>query len=150
MKHRGKIEKTWFIQNIKYLGLYHAWQYTEILWSQNNLIFSYAIWFVGSLHQNLPGKLGQPSAICWNSLGLFRDYGLNYIFFRNKTFLFFKIESWNLKTFQLIQLGQTIFISIFSIRCLIELKFCEVSRNSFQTDSKSFSFLSWKTKKFYS
>ena len=30
--------------------------------------------------QNLPGKLGQQSAICWNSLGLFRDYGLNYIF----------------------------------------------------------------------
>ena len=26
---------------------------------------------------------------------LLRDYGLNYIFFRNKTFLFFKIESWN-------------------------------------------------------
>ena len=25
--------------------------------------------------------------------GLFRDYGLNYISFRNKTFLFFKIES---------------------------------------------------------
>ena len=30
--------------------------------------------------QNLPGKLGQQSAICWNSLGLFRDYGLNQIF----------------------------------------------------------------------
>ena len=24
--------------------------------------------------QNLPGKLGQQSSICWNSLGLFRDY----------------------------------------------------------------------------
>jgi hypothetical protein len=31
--------------------------------------------------------------ICWNSLGLFRDYSLNHIFFRNKTFLFFKIEN---------------------------------------------------------
>ena len=38
-------------------------------------------------------KIGTANAIC--SLGLFRDYGLNYIFFRNKTFLFFKIESWN-------------------------------------------------------
>ena len=45
--------------------------------------------------QNLSGKLGQQSAICWNSLGLFRDYGLNYIFSRKKPFLFFKIESWN-------------------------------------------------------
>ena len=47
------------------------------------------------MNQNLPGKLGQQNAICWNSLGLFRDYGLNFFFFRNKTFLFFKIESWN-------------------------------------------------------
>ena len=30
--------------------------------------------------QNLPRKLGQQSAICWNSLGLFRDYGINHIF----------------------------------------------------------------------
>ena len=34
-----------------------------------------------SKNQNLPGKLEQQSAICWNSLGLFRDYSLNYIFF---------------------------------------------------------------------
>ena len=40
-------------------------------------------------------KIGTAIAICWNSLSLFRDYGLNYTFFRNKTFLFFKIESWN-------------------------------------------------------
>ena len=39
-------------------------------------------------------KIGTANAICWNSLGLFRDYGLNYIFFRNKT-IFFKIESFN-------------------------------------------------------
>ena len=38
--------------------------------------------------QNLSGKLGQQSAMCWNSLGLFRDYGLNYIFFRNIFFCF--------------------------------------------------------------
>ena len=62
-------------------------------------------------------------------------------FFMHKTFLFLKIVSWNfqhlfkkyftqLTKFQLIQLIQTIFISIFSIHFLIELKFCEVSQNS--------------------
>ena len=40
-------------------------------------------------------KIRTANAICWNFLGLFRDYGLNYIFFRNTTFLSFKIESWN-------------------------------------------------------
>ena len=73
---------------------------------------------------------------------MFRDYGQKNIFFRNKTFLFFKIESWNFQhlfankfhetsQFQVIQLIQTIVIHIFSLGCLIELKFCEVSRNSF-------------------
>ena len=40
--------------------------------------------------QNRRRKLGQQT----RSVGtlLFRDYGLNNIFFRNKTFLFFKIE----------------------------------------------------------
>ena len=40
-------------------------------------------------------KIGTANAICWNSLGLFRDCSLNYIFLGKKTFLFFKIESWN-------------------------------------------------------
>ena len=39
-------------------------------------------------------KIRTASAIFWNYLGIFRNYGLKYIFFRNKTFfLFFKIES---------------------------------------------------------
>ena len=41
-----------------------------------------------SLSQNLPGKLGQQSAICWNSLGLFLDYSLNHIFSGIKPFIF--------------------------------------------------------------
>ena len=61
-------------------------------------------------YQNLLGKLGQQSAICWNSLGLFRDYGLNYNFFRNKTFLFLKIENWNFQH-------------------LFENEFCDTSQN---------------------
>ena len=70
-------------------------------------------------------------------------YGLKDISFRNKTFLFFKIESWNFQylleiefhetsqKFQLIQLIQIIAIFIFSMGCLIELKLCELSQNSF-------------------
>ena len=60
--------------------------------------------FLFARYQNLPGKLGQQSAICWNSLGLFRDF-----FFRNKTFFsasVWKRISWNVEKFQLIQLIQ--------------------------------------------
>ena len=79
-------------------------------WAGNTLL--YLLWSEG---QNLRWKLGQQSAICWNSLSLFRDCRLNDIFFRNWTFLFYKIESWN---FQHIfetenQFIQIIFIFIF-------------------------------------
>ena len=40
-------------------------------------------------------KIRTTNAIFWISLGIFRDYGLTSIFFRNITFLFFNIESWN-------------------------------------------------------
>ena len=36
--------------------------------------------------------MGHRSALCWNYLGLFRDYGLDHIFFRYKTFSFFRIK----------------------------------------------------------
>ena len=45
--------------------------------------------------QNLPGKLGQRSSICWNSLDLFRVYGLNYIFLGITLFCFSRYKSWN-------------------------------------------------------
>ena len=38
-------------------------------------------------------KIRTASAIFWIYLGIFRDNGLKNICFRNKTFLFFKIES---------------------------------------------------------
>ena len=109
--------------------------------------------------QNRHWKLGHRSSICWSYLGLYRDYSLDHIFFRNKTFLFFKIESWNLqhlfekKMWNLtkFQHNQTTDRKIENKNCLNELnelKFCEVSRNFFW--NKCFSFLSWKTKKFYS
>ena len=120
-----------------------------------------SLWFiVGYLYwmpcQNLYWKLGQQSAICWNSLSLLETMS------SNKTFLFFKIESWN-------------------FHHLFEKEFCEISQNFnsfssfkqfsfpfflsvvwlswnfvrfheilFHTIAESFSFLSWKTKKFYS
>jgi hypothetical protein len=91
------------------------------------------------------------------------DNGLKNIFFRNKTFSFFKIESWNFQ-----HLFETEFCetsqNVNSIRQLIEknennnclnelneLKLCEVPQNFILNwDAESFSFLSWKTKKFYS
>ena len=38
-------------------------------------------------------KIRTANAIFWISFGIFRDYGQKNILFRNKTFLFFKIES---------------------------------------------------------
>ena len=52
-------------------------------------VFTVAFTILSRAHlQNLPGKLGQQSSICWNSLGLFRDYGLNYIFLGIKLICF--------------------------------------------------------------
>ena len=62
-------------------------------------------------------------------------------FFRNKTFLFFKIESWNFQhlfeidlressqNFNSFSISRQLLFSSFFIGCLIELKFCKVSRN---------------------
>ena len=41
-------------------------------------------------------KIRTANAIFWISLGMFRDYGPKNISFGNKTFLFLKIESWNI------------------------------------------------------
>ena len=49
-------------------------------------------------------KIGTANAICWDSLGLFRNYDLNYIFLGIKLFCFstsvWKRISWNLTKFQ--------------------------------------------------
>ena len=55
-------------------------------------------------------KIRTANAIFWICPGIFRDYGLKKFFFRNKTFLFFKIESWNFQH-------------------LFEIEFCETSQN---------------------
>ena len=75
-------------------------------------------------------KIRTANAIFWIYLG----GTAKKIFFRNNIFCFsrHKAKSFsNCLKFQLIQLIQTIVIFIFSIACLIELKFCEVTGNSF-------------------
>ena len=49
--------------------------------------------FMNHKKQNLPGKLGQQSTFCWNSLGLFRDYRLNCIFLGIKVFCFSRYKA---------------------------------------------------------
>ena len=86
--------------------------------------------------QKLHWKIVTAKRKCWNYLENFfvsQDRKLKFSASVEKNI------SWNFTIFQLIQLIQTILIFIFSIHCLIELIFFE-----------SFSFLSWKTKKFYS
>ena len=93
-----------------------------------------------------------------NYPGLFREYGLAHIVFRNNTFFcedrqlkfsaFFWFEiSWNLTKFQLIQ--KTL-ISIFSMCHPISWNFERFHENLNQTNAENFSCLSRQTKKFYS
>ena len=98
--------------------------------------------------QNLHWKFGQrtPSA---GTLGLFRDDGLNYIFFRNKTLkaeifsICLKRISWNLTKFQL---NQTTDRKSRNKNCLKELKFCQVWRNCFSIRCWKFQFSILKNK----
>ena len=80
----------------------------------------------------------------------------NY-FFRNKTFLFFKIESWNFQKLFEVEFHETsqnfrsfrqLLFSFFLLVVWLSQKFSRFHEILFQTDSESFSFLSWKTKKF--
>ena len=86
-------------------------------------------------------------------------YGLKNNFFRNKTFLFFKIESWNFQVQFEIKIRETsqnfntfsffrqLLFSSFFIGCLIELKFCKVSRNSISNWTWKFQLSILKNKK---
>ena len=79
-----------------------------------------------------PRRVARQYGICWLKKELSWRLGTLHIFFGNKTFLFVNIESWNFQhlwnliKFQLIQKHSD---NIFSMGCLNELKFCEVSRN---------------------
>ena len=94
-----------------------------------------------------------------DSLGLFGKNGLNFFFFRNKTFLFFKIQSWNFQQLFEIEFRETSqnFKAIrqkieknWNKNCLNELnelKFCEVSRNSISNSCWKFQLSILKNKK---
>ena len=99
------------------------------------------------VNQNLPGKLGQQSTICWNSLCLFRDYSLYHVILGIKLFLIFKIESRNFQHLFEKELRETS-QNFNSIRQQIEIKiiwmswyFVRFHKLLFQTDAESFSFL---------
>ena len=106
---------------------------------------------VTSHAQNLHLKLKQLAPSFESILAVW----LKKPFFKNNTFLFFYIESSSFQhliefcetfqNFNSFSLFRQLLFSFFSIGGLIELKFC-----TFQTDSESFTFLSWKTKRFYS
>ena len=72
------------------------------------------------------------------------------ISFRNKTFLFVKIVIWNFQQlFHIYFLLPPIEKCCLNV-CLNEPKFWSFHKIFDQTDAENFSFLSWKTKTFYS
>jgi hypothetical protein len=85
-------------------------------------------------------------------------YGLKNIFFRNKTFLFFKIESWNFQYLFEIEFHETsqnfnsfswfrqLLFSFFLWVVCLSWNFVRLHEILFQTNSENFRFLSWKTK----
>ena len=105
-------------------------------------------WFL-SLYCPKPSlKTGTANAICWNSLGLFRDYGLNHILLWIKPFCFSrqKAETFSIclkKNFVITKFNSFSlfrqFLFSYFVLCLIELKFCEVSQNLYLTDAENFS-----------
>ena len=86
-------------------------------------------------------------------------YGLKNIFFKKKTFLFFKIESWNFQNqfkiefcepsqnFNVFSSFRQLLFSFFLSVVWLSWTFVRFHKILFQTDAESFSFLSWKTKK---
>ena len=102
-------------------------------------------------------EIGTANAICWNSLCLFRDYGLNHTFLGLNLFLFFKIISWNLKHLfekEFREISQN-FNSIRQRIQKMEIEIVWMSWNFvrfhkilFQTDAESFSFYLEKQKSF--
>ena len=97
-----------------------------------------------------------PSIGIWNSLGLFRDYGLNYILFWNKTGFFsrYKAETQFEKEFQDTYQNFNSFshflFPFFPFIVWLSWNIVRFHKIIFQIYAKIFSFLSWKTKKFYS
>ena len=98
-------------------------------------------------------KIRTASAICLETTAK------KNIFFRKKKLLFFKIESWNFQhlfenvfretsqSFNSVTSFRQLSFTFFSLGCLIELKFCEVSWNSLSTRCWKFQLSILKNKK---
>ena len=102
--------------------------------------------------QNRHLKLGHRSAICWKYIGLYRDYGLDHIVYRYKTFFFqdrkltfsapvWKRISWNLSKFQHIQLIQAILFPFVLSFVWLSCNFVKFHEIIFQTNDENFSLL---------
>ena len=152
--HLWTSNNSWRDSNTNFFKFKHLWFRLGSEWSNFKVVWN------AIMSKAKPSlKIGTANAICWNSLGLFRDYSLNYIFFRNKTFLFFKIESWNFQhlfekkiswNLTQFQLNQTRDRKNGNKNCLNELnelKFCEVSRNCFSNRCWKFQLSILKNKK---
>ena len=102
-------------------------------------------------------KIRTASAIFWIYLG---GKAQKIFLFRNKTFLYFKIESWNFQYLFEIEFGETskncnsfsvfrqLLFSFFLMVVWLTWNFVRFHEILFQTDSERFRLLSWK-KKFY-
>ena len=97
---------------------------------KTNLVVQAVVWFVAKPSL----KIGTAKRHLLELLGLFRDYSLDHVFFRNKTFLFFKMQSWNSQHLferEFREASQNFKEKNGNKNCLNELnelKFCEVSQ----------------------
>ena len=104
-KHEQLFDRVWFMKKAIFsIFLMHYFP--------NETLKNRSLWEFrgrrGSWDQNHHWKLGQQTPSVGTLLA-YRDYGLNHILFRNKTFLFFKKERWNFQH-------------------LFEMEFCETSQ----------------------
>ena len=114
---------------------------------------------LGNVRPKTFWKIETGNAIFWMYLG---GTASKNFFFRNKTFLFFKIESWNFQVqfeikfretsqnFNSFSLFRQLLFSCFLSVVWLSWNFARFHEIQFQTEPESFSLLSWKTKKFYS
>ena len=137
----------------------------QILCSYLQTVIAFQIhkkcWKVVLLQAKPSLKIRTTSAIFLIYLVIFRDFGLIF-FFRDKTFLFFMIESWNFhhlfekefhetsQNFNSFSSFRQLLFSFFLSVVWLSWNFVRFHEILFQTDGENFSFLSWKTKKFYS
>ena len=128
------------------IGLYiYFWCYLNIKWCK-----------LPKSSQNLHWKLGQLTPSFGSLLGYLMTTVKKKIF-RNKTFLFLKIESWDFQhlfekefceTSQNFNSFRQLLFSFFLSVVWLTWNFVRFHEILLQRDGESFSFLSWKTKSF--